>query len=74
MKAKDVLRIWDGWDSPDIFEVRETASNGQFVCQHDMTGVELMKSPWVERNLKRFGSREKGGDGIWRHYIEVAAE
>lgn len=74
MKAKDVLNIWTGWDSPDIFEVHETASNGRFISRHDMTGEEFMRSPWAERNLKRFGSHGKGTDGVWRHYIEVAAE
>ena len=74
MKAKDALNIWAGWDSPDIFEVRETSSEGRIISRHDMTGSELMKSPWAERNLKRFGSYGKGEDGAWRHYIEIAAE
>lgn len=74
MKAKDVLNIWTGWDSPDIFQVHETVPNGRFISRHDMTGEEFMRSPWAERNLKRFGSHGKGANGVWRHYIEVAAE
>ena len=42
MKAKNVLNIWTGWDSPDIFEVHETAPNGRFISRHDMTGVEFV--------------------------------
>ena len=74
MKAKDVLNIWTEWDPPDIFEVHETASDGRFVSRHDMTGDEFMRSLWAERNLKRFGAYGESADGVWRHYIEVAAE
>jgi len=74
MKAKDVLKIWSGWDSPDIFEVRETASNGQFISSHNMSGSELIKSIFGERTLKRFGSFGKQSDGTWKHYIEVAID
>ena len=28
MKAKDVLNIWTGWDSPDIFKVRVSGPDG----------------------------------------------
>ena len=74
MKAKDVLEIWDGWDSPDIFEVRETTSKNKIISRHYMSGVELMGSDFGERNLKRFGSFGKQSDGTWKHYIEIANE
>ena len=73
MKVKDVLNIWVGWDSPDIFTVHEISSEGRRIASHDMTGTELMDSHFAERSLKRFGSYGKGTDGTWRHYIEVAA-
>lgn len=73
MKAKDVLNIWTGWDSPDIFKVRVSAPDGSYVTCFEISGVELMKSPFAERELKLFGSCGKGEDGIWRHHIEVAA-
>lgn len=50
MKVKDVLNVWAGWDSPDIFEIRETAHNGKNVSCLNMTGVELVKNHFVERN------------------------
>ncbi len=73
MKAKDVLNIWTGWDSPDIFKVRVSGPDGIPVTCFEISGVEFMKCPFVERELKLFGSYGKGEDGIWLHYIEVAA-
>ena len=74
VKAKDVLTLWDGWDSPDIFEVREVSSKGRYIASHEMTGQELMESHFSERGLNRFGSYGKGADGTWRHHIEIAAK
>lgn len=74
MKAKDVLDLWAGWDSPDTFEVHEISQEGRRIASHNMTGLELMQSHFAERSLKRFGSYGKCTDGTWRHYIEVAAE
>ena len=44
MKAKDVLALWMGWDSPDIFEVHEMSPEGRRIAVHSMTGLELMES------------------------------
>ena len=63
MRAKDVLDLWDSWEFVDIFTIWATASNGS----------ELITSSWADMDLKRFGSYGKGADGVWRHYIEVAA-
>ena len=73
MKAKNILNIWTGWDSPDIFKVHVSAPDGSLVTCFETSGVELMTSPFVERELKLFGSYGKGEDGIYRHHIEVAA-
>lgn len=72
MKVKDVLNVWAGWESVDIFEFRETAHNGKIVSCLNMTGVELVKSHFAERELKRFGSLGKQSDESWKHYVEVA--
>lgn len=40
MKVKEVLEIWTGWDSPDVFEVREVASNGKIVSCYNMIGAD----------------------------------
>lgn len=74
MKVKDVLELWSGWDSPDIFEIHEISQKGRRIASYNMTGLELMDSYFAERSLKRFGSYGKGTDGTWRHYIEVTAE
>ena len=74
MKAKDVLALWDGWDSPDLFTVYETSATGKLIARHDMTGVEFMESPLAQRHIKRFGSQGKGVDGVWRHYVQIAAD
>ena len=74
MKAKDVLALWMGWDSPDIFEVHEMSPEGRRIAVHSMTGLELMESYFAERNLKRFGSYGKGENGTWNHYIWIATE
>lgn len=46
MKAKDVLEVWTGWDSPDIFEIRETTPKRKIISRHFMCGAELIKSPF----------------------------
>ncbi len=74
MKAKDVLEVWTGWDSPDIFEIRETTPKRKIIFRHFMCGAELIKSPFGERELKRFGSFGKKADGTWKHYIEIVAD
>ena len=74
MKVKDVLELWDGWDSPDIFEVRENSKEGRYIPHDDMTALELLGSAFAVRNLKRFGSYGKQADGTWRHYIEIFPE
>ena len=74
MKVKDVLELWNGWDSPDIFEVREISPSGKFVSHRNMAGMELIKSPFGEHELKRFGSFGKQPDGTWKHHIEVVAD
>lgn len=73
MKVKDVLAVWNGWDSPDIFEVRQIHSKGYLVSRDYMSGVELIKSCFGGRELKRFGSFGRQLDGTWKHYIEVAS-
>ncbi len=73
MKAKEILAVWDEWDSPDLFTVYEITATGKLVACHDMTGVEFEHSPLAERVMKRFGSQGKGTDGIWRHYVVIAA-
>ena len=73
MRAKDVLDLWDSWEFVDIFTIWATASNGRIVAIHNLTGSELITSSWADMDLKRFGSYGKGADGVWRHYIEVAA-
>jgi len=72
MKAKDVLNIWTGWDSMDVFKVYVSAPDGSLVTRFEISGVEFMKCPFAEREVKLFGSYGKGEDGIWRHHIEVA--
>jgi hypothetical protein len=74
MKVKEVLDIWTGWDSPDIFRVEEIASDGTLLSSKEMTGLELVSGPLGDREIKRFGSFGKGADGVWRHYVNVAGE
>lgn len=74
MKVKDVLELWDGWDSPDTFEIHECSTEGRRIHHRNMTALELLNSPFAERNLKRFGSYGKGTDGTWKHYIEIFPE
>lgn len=74
MIVKDVLELWAGWDSPDVFEVYEMSPEGRRISCREMTGLELVQGHFSERELKRFGSYGKGADGTWRHYVWVAAE
>jgi hypothetical protein len=73
MKVKEVLDIWTGWDSPDIFVVEEIASDGKRVALREMTGLELVTGPLGDREIKRFGSYGKGADGTWRHHASISA-
>lgn len=73
MKAKDVLEVWTGWDSSDIFEIRETTPKRKIIFRHYMCGAEII-SHFGERELKRFGSFGKQADGTWKHYIEIVAD
>lgn len=74
MIVKDVLELWTGWDSPDVFEVQEMSPEGRRISCCEMTGLELVQGRFSEREIKRFGSYGKGADGTWRHYAWVAAE
>lgn len=76
MKAREVLDLWTGWDSPDRFTVTETAPDGRMVSDREMSGLEFVKSPLSEREVKRFGSYGSGkGEGsAWWHHVEIAAE
>jgi hypothetical protein len=73
MKVKEVLSIWTGWDSPDIFTVEESTADGRLVASKEMTGLDLVTGPLGDREIKRFGSCGKGTDGTWRHYVRIAA-
>jgi hypothetical protein len=74
MKVKEVLGIWTGWDSPDIFVVEEIAADGRLVASREMTGLELVTGPLGDREIERFGNCGKGADGTRRHYANIAAE
>ncbi len=74
MIVKDVLDLWMGWDSPDVFKVEEISPEGRHVSCCEMTGLELVQGCFSERVLVRFGSYGKGAGGTWRHYVWVAAE
>lgn len=73
MKARDVLNVWTGWDSPDIFQVDEVAEDGRIVSSKEMTGLDFLNSPMADFEVRNFGSFGKGTDGKWRHYMIVAA-
>ena len=69
MKAKDVLDLWAGWDSQDLFKVREYSNSGTLIACRDMTGLDFMASPLAKCELKRFGTYNKSANGTWRHYV-----
>ena len=73
MTAKDVLNLWAGWDSQDLFDVREYSSSGTLIACRDMTGLDFMATPIAECKLKRFGTYSKNANGTWRHYVVLDA-
>lgn len=74
MRARDVISIWRGWDSPDVFEVDEVSKEGRLVYYRGMTGLDFLNSELADREIRDFGTYGKGPDGTWRHHVVVAAE
>jgi hypothetical protein len=73
MKAKDVLKLWAGWDYPDIFRVWKMDENGKFVSECFVTGEELVTGELGDHEILNFGSLGKDADGVWRHTARIRA-
>lgn len=70
MKIKDILNLWGGWNSPDVFEIWIKSRNENV----KITALELIEGQYGELNhteLIRFGTSGKKQDGHWEHYLWI---
>lgn len=71
MVARDVLRLWSGWDSSDVFRVTVTTSGGELASLWELSGLALMRGPLSGLEMRWFGTLSHGDNGEWRHHVTV---